>query len=55
MNDKKLKSFLVSGWILTALLIIEDLFLIYCAVLNIFSMNLTSIECLQAFWFLPLL
>lgn len=36
MNDKKLKSFLVSGWILTALLIIEDLFLIYCAVLNIF-------------------
>lgn len=36
MNDKKFKSFLVSSWILTALLIIEDLFLIYCAVLNIF-------------------
>lgn len=36
MNDKKFKSFLVSGWILAALLIIEDLFLIYCAVLNIF-------------------
>lgn len=36
MNDKKFKSFLVSGWFLAALLIIEDLFLIYCAVLNIF-------------------
>lgn len=49
MNDKKLKSFLLSGWILAALLIIEDLFLIYCAVLNIFSMNLTSIGCLHVF------
>lgn len=36
MNDKKIKSFLASGWTLAALLIIEDLFLIYCAVLNIF-------------------
>ena len=36
MNNKIFKSILVSGWILAALLIIEDLFLIYCAVLNIF-------------------
>lgn len=36
MQTEKFKSFLVSGWILAALLIIENLFLIYCAVLNIF-------------------
>lgn len=36
MNNKIFKSILVSGWILAALLIIEALFLIYCAVLNIF-------------------